>query len=259
MREEADMSNVNQTPERRGLGTLAWIGIGCGVLLVVVVIALAVASWFVVGKARQVAEDFDVEGNPALAAARMIVRLNPELEEVDVDEEEGTITVRNTDTGEEITVDFEDLDQGRISWKTGDQEVTIDASGGEGEEVISVTGDEGEWKLSTGGTGAGDVPDWVPVYPETEPVASHVFEGSEGVRGTCQLETDDGAAQVIDFYQDRLQQAGYEVTVNRFSSTDGDEGGVVNAEHGASGRAVVVMVGTEDGRTTASVSYSEQP
>jgi hypothetical protein len=84
-----------------------------------------------------------------------------------------------------------------------------------------------------------------------------VFEGSEGMRGTCQLETDDGAAQVIDFYQKQLQQAGYEVTVNRFSSSDGEEGGVVNAEHGASGRAVVVMVGTESGRTTASVSFSE--
>ena len=95
--------------------------------------------------------------------------------------------------------------------------------------------------------------------PETEPLASHVFEGSEGVRGTCQLETDDGAAQVIDFYEDRLQEAGYEVTVNRFSSSDGEEGGVVNAEHGASGRSVVVMVGTESGQTTASVSYSEEP
>jgi hypothetical protein len=251
------MSNGTQTPERKGLGTLAWIGIGCGVLLVVVVIALAVTSWFVVGKARQVAEEFDVEGNPALAAARMIVKLNPELEEVDVDQEAGTITVRNTRTGEEVTVDFEDLEQGRISWKAGDHEVTIDASGGEGEEVISVTGDEGEWKLTTGGSDAGDLPDWVPLYPGTEPMASHVFEGSEGVRGTCQLETDDGAAQVIDFYQKQLQQAGYEVTVNRFSSSDGEEGGVVNAEHGASGRAVVVMVGTESGRTTASVSFSE--
>ena len=253
------MTNGSQTPERRTLGTLAWIGIGCGVLLVVIAIALAAVTWWGYGKARQMAEDFDVDGNPALAAARMIVKLNPELEELDVDEEGGTITVRNTNTGEVITVDFEDLEQGRISWKAGDQEVTIDASGGEGEEVISVTGDEGEWKLTTGGTGAGDIPDWVPVYPETEPLASHVFEGSEGVRGTCQLDTDDGAAEVIDFYQERLQQAGYEVTVNRFSSTDGEEGGVVNAEHEASGRNLVDMVGTENGRTTASVSYSEQP
>ena len=251
------MSNGGQVPERRGLGTLAWIGIGCGVLLVVVVIALAVASLFVVGKARQVAEDYDVEGNPALAAARMIVKLNPELEEVDVDQEAGTITIRNTRTGEEVTVDFEDLEQGRISWKAGDQEVTIDASGGEGEEVISVTGDEGEWTLTTGGTGADEVPGWVPLYPGTEPLASHVFEGSEGVRGTCQLETSESAGKVLDFYHEELQQAGYEVTVNRFSGSEGEEGGVVNAEHDGSGRTVVVMVGTESGRTTASVSYSE--
>ncbi len=35
--------------------------------------------------------------------------------------------------------------------------------------------------------------------------------------------------------------------MNRFSGSDGEEGGVVNAEHGASGRAVVVMVGDEEG------------
>jgi len=251
------MSDETPVPERKGLGTLAWIGIGCGVLVVVVVIALAAASWFVVGKARQVAGDF--EDNPALAAARMIVKLNPELEEVAVDEEAGTITVRNTRTGEEITVDFEDLEKGRISWKAGDQEVTIDTSGGEGEEVVSVRGDEGEWKLTTGSSGAADVPDWVPLYPGTRPLASHVFEGTDGVRGTCQLETEDAAADVVDFYQEQLRQAGYEVNVTRFEGGEGEEGGVVNGEHGASGRAVVVMVGADEGRTTAAVSYSERP
>ncbi len=254
------MSNGTEAPERRGLGTLAWIGIGCGVLVLVVAIALAAVTWWGFGKARQMAEDFDVEGNPALAAARMIVKLNPELEEVEVDQEAGTITVRNTRTGEEVTVDFEDLEKGRISWKAGDQEVTIDASGGQGEEVVSISGEEGEWKLTTGSGGAGDVPDWVPLYPGTEPLASHVFEGSEGVRGTCQLETEDRVATVIDYFQEQLQQAGFKVTVNRFSSSDGgEEGGVVNAEHEASGRTVVVMVGAEDGKTTASVSYSGQP
>jgi hypothetical protein len=253
------MSNGTEAPERKGLGTLAWIGIGCGVLVLVVAIALAAVTWWGFGKARQMAEDFDVEGNPALAAARMIVKLNPELEEVEVDQEAGTITVRNTKTGEEVTVDVEDLEKGRISWKAGDQEVTIDASGEEGEGVVTVKGDEGEWKLTTGSSGAGEIPDWVPLYPGTEPLSSNVFEGSEGVRGTCQLETGDRASQVVDFYQERLQQAGFEVTVNRFSSSDGEEGGVVNAEHGASGRSVVVMVGAEDGKTSASVSYSEQP
>jgi hypothetical protein len=251
------MSNGTQAPERKGLGTLAWIGIGCGVLVVVVVIALVAVSWFVVGKARQVAGDF--EDNPALAAARMIVKLNPELEEVAVDEEAGTITVRNTRTGEEVTVDFEDLEKGRISWKAGDQEVTIDASG-EGEEgVVTVKGDEGEWKLTTGGGAASDIPDWVPLYPGTEPVSSNVFEGTDGVRGTCQLSTGDRASSVVDFYQDRLREAGFEVTVNRFSGSEGEEGGVVNAEHEASGRTVVVMVGPDAGGTTASVSFGEQP
>ena len=91
------MSNGEQAPAKKGLPVWAWVGIGCGALVVVVLIVVTVAGFLVANKVKDVAADF--EKNPAMATARMIVKLNPDLEEVSTDDEEGTITVRNTKTG----------------------------------------------------------------------------------------------------------------------------------------------------------------
>ena len=100
------MSNGEGAPAKKGLPVWAWIGIGCGALSILVLVVLMVGGFFVARKVQDVAADF--EENPAMATARMIVKLNPELEEVATDEEAGTITVRNRKTGEVITVNFEE-------------------------------------------------------------------------------------------------------------------------------------------------------
>ena len=50
--------------------------------MVIVSVVLIVVGLFAAKKLKDVAGDLDFEGNPELAAARMVVRLNPELEEV---------------------------------------------------------------------------------------------------------------------------------------------------------------------------------
>jgi hypothetical protein len=253
------MENGTEAPQKKGLGTLAWIGIGCGVLVVVIVVALAVGGLFLAKKAKDVVEDLDFEGNPGLAAARMVVRLSPELEEVGVDEEDGTITIRNTKTGEQVTVDFEEVKDGRIRWSTGEGEVTIDASGDEEGTVVSVTDDKGKTvKLTAGAEASGELPDWLPLYPGTEPQGRHAMTGDEGIRGAFQLETDDPVSEVVEFYRSSLSEEGLSVNTNVFSGDAGEQGGLVTGSNDAEGRSVTVMVGTEDGRRTISVTYSEE-
>jgi hypothetical protein len=255
-----DAGQVPQAPgaqERKGLGTLAWIAIGCGVLIVMVVLALTVGGLLLARKAKSVVEDLDFEGNPAMATARMVVRMSPELEEVSADEEAGTITIRNTSTGEEITVDFEDVQEGKIAWKVGDKEVSIDASEVEDGNVVTVTGDEGSWKLTTGAEAAGELPNWVPVYPGTEAEGLSTFSGDDGVRGTFGLKTEDGVSEVISFYRSQFEEQGYSVSSNVMSGDDGEQGGLVTGSHEESGRSVTVIVGTEDDGTKIAITYAQ--
>jgi len=247
------MSNPDQAPQRKGLHPLAWVGIGCGVLLVIVVVVVMVLGFVVARKVKDVAQDF--EANPGLAAARIVVKASPELEEVDVDEDAGTMTVRNTKTGEVVTVNFDDIKNGRFSWSTGDQEVSVDVSQAE-DGTVKITSSDGKgFSLSTGAAVTEDIPDWVPVYPGAEPTSRSSMESPEGVTGSFQLSTGDAVSDVIAFYRDGLKNGGFAVSVNTFSG-EGNEGGMVQGTLEAEQRGVTVMITREDGPTRVSVTFN---
>ncbi|MFV2072836.1 MAG: hypothetical protein ACC742_09320, partial [Thermoanaerobaculales bacterium] len=249
------MADEQQAPAKKGLPTIAWIGIGCGALIVLMVVAFAVGSFFLVKKGKEFAADF--EDNPGMAAARMVVKFNPELEEVSADEENGTITVRNTKTGEEITVNFDDIKEGRFSFSSDGREVTVNA-GEVGESgTITVTDDKGTFVLSKGDILSEALPSWVPVYPESEPGNRRVMRTDDVVTGGFEVTTSASVDEVVEFYRSALEGDGFVVNVNTFSGDDG-KGGMVNARDDAGGRTVMVIIGTEEGSTSANVSYSRE-
>ncbi len=247
------MTNGAPQSKKKGLGPLAWIGIGCGVLLLIGLVVISAVTIWGVHKAKGFAAD--MEKNPGLTAARMVVKLNPELEEVDVDPDAGTMTVRNTKTGEVVTVDFEDIEDGRIGFSSGDKEVTFEAKGDEEGGTFSVKSNEGEMSWSAG-EAAGELPPWVMVYPGTTPTSTHSMKQGEGYGGGFELVTDDGLEQVSSFYQDELEKAGFEVGVNTFSG--GDESmAMVSGTDEAADRQILVNARTEEGRTRIVVSYNQ--
>jgi uncharacterized protein YneF (UPF0154 family) len=248
------MSNGAPAPDRKGLHPLAWVGIGCGVVVVIVVVVLAIGGFFLARTVKNVAEDF--EDNPGLATARWIVKANPELEEVAVDEENGTMTIRNTKTGELITVDFDDIENGRFSWTTGGEEVTVDVSEADTGSIKIRSSDGKGFNLSTGAEVSEEIPDWVPVYPGATPANRTSMGSAEEMTGSFRLTTDDAVGELIAFYRDRLKEAGFEVSVNTFSSEDG-EGGMVNGSMEAEKRTVMVMISDESGPTEATVSFNQ--
>jgi hypothetical protein len=242
-----------QAPAKKGLPVWAWVGIGCGVIAVFVMIALTVGGVLLANKAKDMVAEF--EEDPAMATAQMIVKLNPELEEVSSDSEAGTITVRNKKTGEEITVNFDDIEKGQFSFKTGDREVTIDASDLEGGNV-KVTDGEGEVVYSAGKV-SGDVPGWVPMPEGAEPTNQHMMTAGEESSGGFEIATDSTVAEILDFYTTSLEAAGYEVKINTYSQ-EGTEGGMVNGSNGE-GRNVVAIVNSEGGGPTkVVVNFSER-
>lgn len=249
------MSNGTQAPARRGLPVWAWVGIGCGTLLVLVMVVVTIFGFFLARKVQDVAADF--EKDPAMATARMIVRLNPELEEVAVDEEAGTITVRNTTTGEIITANFQDIEQGKISFKSGDKEISVDASEARESGTITITDGEDNLSFSAGETSSGDLPDWVPLYPGAAIGGHHATTTATTMSGGFELETTDPVDTVLEFYRAGLEEAGYAVTVNTYSQ-DGTRGGMVNGSHEGGQRTVVAILSAEGGGPTkVVVTYSQ--
>ncbi|HSF39476.1 MAG TPA: hypothetical protein VLT87_06755, partial [Thermoanaerobaculia bacterium] len=108
---------------KKGLGPLAWVGIGCGALLVIGVVAMFAVGYI----AKRQLDKF--EDNPAMAAATLAVRLNPELELVKADEENNTLTVKNKKTGEVVTLSAEDIKEGKFTVTTDEGTTTFDADG----------------------------------------------------------------------------------------------------------------------------------
>jgi hypothetical protein len=249
------MSNGAQAPERTGLHPLAWVAIGCGAILMIVIVALLIGGFFVARAVKDVAGDF--EDNPGLAAARLIVKATPELEEVEVDEEAGTMTIRNTKTGELITVNFEDIKEGRFSWTADGEEVRVDLSEAE-DGTIRVESDDGDGlQISTGAAVSDEAPDWVPVYPGTTPDGLGTVKTSDSINGSFKLTTDDPVTEVVDFYREALKEAGFQVNVNTYSGED-SAGAMINGSNETEERNVIVIVGADDGVTTASVNYNSK-
>jgi hypothetical protein len=69
-----------------------------------------------------------LEDSPARTMAETVIRMNSELELLSTDDDAGTITFRSSETGEEATLNFEDIAQGRFTMTTSEGEVSIDAS-----------------------------------------------------------------------------------------------------------------------------------
>lgn len=237
--------------QKKGLPVLAWVAIGCGAIVLVGLVALVAGGMFVANKVKDVAGDF--EKNPALATARTIVKLNPEWEEVAVDEAAGTITIREKKTGKEITVDLEDIEQGRVSFTSEGETMTFSG----GEEGVRVTGESGETVFSAGAAGADGPPEWVPVYPGTTAEGGLTMRQQGRISGSFGIEVDDPPDRVIEFFRSTLTEAGFEVRVNTYAEGSGTTGGLVSGRNEAAKRTVTVMLGLEGGRTAGTVSYSE--
>jgi hypothetical protein len=252
------MTQDAQVPAKKGLPTLAWIGIGCAVLIVIVLAVLLAGGIFMAKKVQDVAGDLDFEGDPAMSAAKLVVRMNPELEEVEVDEAAGTITVRHTPTGKTMTLDIHDLKEGRIQFSTDEGDVVIDAGGSFEDGTIDVTSGDESWTLKTGAETGDDLPGWVPLLAGSAVENAHEMVTNEGTSGGFQMQTDQPVAEVVEHYRSGLEGAGFEVHVNSFAADGSDQGAVVSANDEAAGRAITIMVrAEEDGSTNVAVSYQE--
>ena len=253
-----------QPPRKKGLPTAAWIAIGCGGLFVIAVIAIFGLGFFAVQKGKEVVaestgsesfSDFmdDLRDNPAKKTAEAMIALDPDLELISTNDEEGTITFVNNRTGERATLDFEDIAEGRFSVTTDEGEYRVDASS-DGEGGVTLTGPDGETRLGASAD-LGDVPDWVPLYPRAASSQSlqHTVSAA-GVSGLTTTQTADGAQQVFDHYKSFFADNGWNIGSQSMTTTGDGSYGAITAQR--DGRSVNVAINQGEQGCQVTINYN---
>jgi uncharacterized protein YneF (UPF0154 family) len=235
-------------PAKKGTSPLVWILAGCGGLVVIALLVILVGGYFVAHKVKGYADM--AKKNPAMAAAKLAVSFNPDLEIVSEDDDKGTLTIRDKKTGEEITMNAEDIKKGRLTFKNkkGEQ-VTLEGSTEKGKEGFSVK--TGKGTMAFGNAEGETPPSWVPSYPGAKPMASTRQKTEEGVQGTFSFHTGDSREKVLAFFEKELKTAGFEVEragqggMSNLSAKSGDGKNKVN----------VVVLAVSEGGTQVTVEY----
>lgn len=156
--------NQEAQPKKKGFGPLAWIAIGCVGLILVGAIVVGVGGFFAVKKGKEIVDE--MQDNPAKSMAEMAIKMNPETKFISSDEE--TVTFETKD-GEVVTMNFEDIREGKFTVTNQDGEESTVSFGGEGFGGGSEGGEGGESNFSVFG-GASDlsnVPEQIQ-YPNTD-------------------------------------------------------------------------------------------
>ena len=118
-------------------------------------------------------------GNPGFAAAKMLAAMNPDVEVVSADEGTGKITLREKKTGKTVTLDFQDIEKGRISFEDeSGEKLDIQTEGEGGRGSVTMKGSDGTMQWGTGSLA--DVPGWVPKFPGARMEGAFSAQGKGG-------------------------------------------------------------------------------
>jgi hypothetical protein len=219
-------------------------------LFVLAGIAVVGAGFFIAHKVHQAA------ANPGLAAAKLIVAANPDLETVSSDDDRGTITVRDRKTGKESTVNFEDVKSGKITF-TGDDNktVSIETSGGQNGGLTFKSSDGKSLRIGAGGK----IPSWVPAFPGSSPDAtfSGNADGDEG--GMAVFTVKDTLDKVAGFYYDSFTDAGLKATKTTVDQKDTGSAIIVTGQDNANKESIVATLGqSSPGNVTVHLTFSKK-
>jgi len=233
-------------PVKKGLSPLAWVGIGCGIIILLGCVVLGVLGFFAKKQFDKFAD------NPGKAAAELMVKANPDLELVSTDDKAGTMTIKDKKTGDVVTMNFDDIKNGKFQIKTKDGTANFDANSQDG--TVKVTDDKGNSTFQMGAGANANLPSWVPAYGNGKTTPGFSASKADEKSGTYTVTTSDSAETVMSFYESKLKDGGF--TVNKTSFPGG---GNVTGNSADDKRTFNVMIGNNNGETSAVVTYSEKP
>ena len=233
--------------QKKGLGVWVWVAIGCVGILVLGGLAAGVGGWMLKRKVQSMAES-------PTAAIEMIAALNPDIEVVDKDPGAGTVTIRDKASGKTMTVDMDDVKDGRISFSTdeGDASMSFDSDAGT-MEIRSEGADGAVAQLG----GSVRLPGWVPSYPGGTSEGVYSAQDATTESGTFTLSTTDSLDDVFGYYRGQLESGGYQVTENRYSGPQGD-GAMLVGEREDGSRTLTFTLQAAEGKTQVMGGYTQK-
>lgn len=237
-------------PPVKKSNTLLWVLGGCGTFIVLVIICFVAFGFYVAHKAKQAGIDPELmRKNPGLAAAKMAVAGNPDLEMVSSNDSSGTIVVRDKKTGKTSTMKFDMEKKKLVITDEKGKEATISADTSSGN--IEIKSDEGTMKI---GANAEKPPDWVPIYPGASPKNTYSMSDGKEQSGTYVFTTSDSTEKVMSYYSDQMRSSGLKVT-STSNTSDGKKSGMVSGEDATGNRTVIVTASADTDGTNGSVTF----
>jgi hypothetical protein len=215
---------------QKGIPALAWVGIGCGGILIVAIIAVSrLVGWC----KRTVGDISEFQKNPEKAAAELMVRMNPDLEKISQDDTKGEMTIRTKD-GREMTMRYKDIAEGKFTVTDGEGNVA-----------------------EFGGSDLSQVPAWVPRVPDMKIVTSAFKNQQDGkTSGLYTATSSQSADQLGEFFAAEARKLGASSSSTSTTSVNGVENRILTFEGG--GRTLNIVITTKPGDDTqVSVGYEE--
>lgn len=247
-------------PQQKKKSPWGCILIGCAVIVVLALVGGGGLVWYGWHKAKQMGFDPKLwQENPTAAAAKMVATVNPDVEVVATDKDAQTITLKNKKTGQTITVDLEEIKEGKIRFFDDEgKAATISVETEEGDDssgTLKMETSDGSLSMASGK--AAKLPDWVPAYKDMEPEHVGTLGGESGLTGGYSATVADDAETVGAWFEDKLKADGFTVKKTTMT-TDNRLMVMLNGQKDNGSRSVIVSVAAEDSGCKFSVTFAEK-
>jgi hypothetical protein len=247
---------VNIAPKKKK-GPWFWVLLGCGGLIVIAGIVILAGGFFVMRTMKQAGIDPELmQKNPAMAVAKMMAAVNPDIEVLSVDDAAGVIRVRDKKTGKALTVNLADAMKGKIVFEDDTSgKVEIQAQGEGDKASLNIKSGEGSLSL---GANTEKLPDWLPSYPGAEGTGAVAIRGKEGQSASYTFKTGDAVEDVATFYEDALKNEGMEVEKKAAQMTGVGAGAILAAKDSGGQRSASISIGRQGNTTVVSVTFESK-
>jgi len=218
-------------PVKKGIPALAWVGLGCGTLLILAIVILSLLVGFIKSK---IPDSSEFRNNPEKAMAEMVVRITPGMKLISQNPATGEMTIQ-TKEGKEMTMKYKDVSAGKFSVK--------DVSG-------NVT--------EIGASDLSKLPTWVPRAPSLQE-SNATFQNTqdEGVSGTYSGTSTDTLDTLEAFFKTATSKLNLTASNRTSINTDGNDNRIIAYEAG--NRKLSILLNSKpDGGTFVQVSYEEK-